>query len=73
MDSITVLVRTFILISTDKKQIYINAMPENVIQFCCNCCCYKAYVSLNIKKLDSRSQQNACRFSCKVSAGVTRF
>ena len=36
-------------------------------------CCFKVFVSLNIKKLVSRSQQNACRFSCKVSAGVIRF
>ena len=43
-----------------------------VISFWPNCC-FQAFVSLNIKKLDSRSQQNACRFSCKVSAGVTRF
>ena len=43
-----------------------------VVQFCCNCC-FKTIVSLNTKKLVSRSQQNACRFSCELSAGVIRF
>ena len=42
------------------------------IQFWRNCC-IKAFVSLNIKKLGSRSQQNACGFSREVSAGVIRF
>ena len=46
-----------------------------VLQFWHNCC-FKAFVSLNIQNLVSRSQQNACRFYAKcplVSVDFNKF